>query len=311
MELVYEIITTKDANETDLDIIKRLSEINLFEQQNKLTKDDYYNLIHDKTIQQLMYQFMNNIFNITDKCDINKSILMAYYINGYYNELFPLYMTRLDEKIVKYSKKVVQYMQKIFTNQFIIKNNFYRLIDHYYSLYNLWNSKNVIKSIDKKYEEFTNSLQLLDSDDSIFFINELFDIDIYLSLKVLITNYDKFYNKKSVNDYFWKRLINININDEYRIFIILLAELRKNIISISKNINTKKNLYYNVDIEDILDSIRNRTLTLEHINGIINIINIEINNLCNLNNNCPYINNIIPDIINYMKYAFKIIIKNC
>ena len=148
MELVYDIITTNNIDETDYKSIQCLSEINLLEKQTTLSQEQYHTLIEDQQTITLMENVLNNIFNLYDKSDLAQSILMAYYINGFYKVIFSLYMTRLDEKIVKYSHKIVEYMENLFSTKNIDIFEL-SLIDRFYSLYNLWISKNTIKTIIK------------------------------------------------------------------------------------------------------------------------------------------------------------------
>ena len=63
------------------------------------------------------------------------------------------------------------------------------------------------------------------------------------------------------------RVLNI-LSYNFRQILIFLAEIRKTIISKSNDIQTKKNMYYNIDIEDIINSICDNSFTLDHINVI-------------------------------------------
>jgi len=309
MELVYDIITNKDVIENNNNILEQIINLDLQNKQNKLDKDDYFKIIENQNNINLIQQFMNNIFNINDKNNIGKSILTAYYLSGYSNEIFQLYMTTRDEKIVKYSHKIVEYMENLFSTKNIDIFEL-SLIDRFYSLYNLWISKNTIKKIDKEYEDFIYILKNYDKLEKQFLaiekMDQIFNIDKYLALKTFIDNYKFFYNFDKINNHFWKTVKyienNNNSTNKYRVFVICLAEIRRKIISQSKNINTKKNMYYNIDIEDIINSIRDNSFTIDHILVITKIINNEIKN--NYNISIINIKNYEKDIIRYIKDIF-------
>jgi hypothetical protein len=287
MELTSDILLSKINQDSDITTIIKLKNLDLFECTKKLKKEEFLELIATKKYVQTMEQFLKELFYINPNIKLTKAVLQAFYLSGYKREIFSIfYTTRLDERVLYYANKVIAYIYKIVTKNNTQIDEFKDSIDHYYSLYKIWVSKDILEQIDNEMDNFKDNLETytvfnqLNNDDVLKYIhnmqshiNNMIDINNMLCIKLLIKYYNQFKNIEQVKDYFWLKIRDIASSNFNHIIIILLAELRHHSIYINENIKARKDLYYNIDIDNIIKKVRNQQDVTQDFDNAIKILN--------------------------------------
>ncbi len=303
MELACDIIRRKTTRIKPRYIIGKIKKLNIVKYLNKSHQDFLYKA--KKYCLPTFNHLARELFSNHDD-DLGYALLLAYYISSYSDDIFNV-KTEYENKLIMASNKVILYLQGTISN---IDHEFYDTVDYYYSLYKIWNSPD-LKKINILYDtlidlcvkyklvsitlaiyndhkpikklNYINSLKRHQtqntkiksfSDKMIDIVNTMFIINNKMATKLLLQNYRQYVNIKAITNTLWKHID--NISDVRHIILIIIAELRIKIIHQSYTSIDKKDMYYKVNIEDMIRNIRNDTLTPKKINSIINLFTAKI-----------------------------------
>lgn len=271
MELTSEI--TRNKRNSIIDNKKILDSIRNLDINGNIkicTKDDFLLKIESEWLFP-MKQLINILFNVKYDDDMAKGVLHAYYLTGYRKDIFTVfYTTNFDERILNYSDKTVDVIDSIITHKSYSDQDL-DIIDHYYSLYKIWSSRELLQDIDEeilvlddvietyfllmqmnKSSKVRNQeiIQLTKTIDNIFQMHNM------LGLKSLFKYYKQIKHIPEIKKYFWNKVKTLNNNDMDHIITILISEIRNTLIPNTQNVNDRKILYFDIDIDDIISKIR-------------------------------------------------------
>ena len=181
MEITSDILKKKDVS-YDSENYYKFKELNLFENVRLLSYTKFMKLINTKHYLKTVINFVEQIIK-GDTSDVSKSILMAYAISAYDNEFFGSYKTSFDKSLMMSANKLVLELEDLNNNLNI--NEFREDLDHYYSIYKVWESKDSLNQVDKIYDEIQNELEKKkmalneENIDNIFlkYMNNLFNLN--------------------------------------------------------------------------------------------------------------------------------------
>jgi hypothetical protein len=252
--------------------------------RNTMNSISYYDLkIIDDEIKSI------NIKNITDNflCQFYSYynptfatyLPMAFYISSRTDEMFSDNKTIFEEKIISSANNLVNiicnYLDNFEQNDMKVSKKFFKSFDMFCSLYNCI----VMRKIISKQTEFVDTLLELirinyntknnNNKECCHILKQLFKKNQRFAIKLLLNNYKKIKNNKYVNDYLWKKIL-VNLNFSFHnMFIILISELEKKILLSLKTSIDRKDMYYNVNIDDIITGFINNTFTNDKIYNLI------------------------------------------
>jgi hypothetical protein len=286
MEIACNIITKKkNKMSIDLDVINNFRDLNISGKLEVLSAKAFLSIIKSKIYISTSTKFANLFLNCNDG-DIGKSILMAYYISNYSDDIFKPIKTSNDIKLINAANIMLYYLEEIdihdiqtdFPNDKLIDS-----IDYYYSLYKMWISDKKINEISNLICKFSTIIdtcfikknnnecikkcmkQIKNTIKKMFYINTCF------ATKALLNNYDIFYLNKYICAIVWD-YIKSKSKDNIHTILIILAEIRVKLLKVIKAPNDKRFLYYNIDIDSIINKIRNNNFMVYDFNNILNII---------------------------------------
>ena len=302
----------KNLNSVNADIINEIKKINLLNESTKLSKDQFYDKIKSNKYISIYNELMNIYFSDSATNNLGFIILMAYYISGYTDKIFTNYKSSSENKLILAANKVVVYIEKLLNNaNFGFDDEFYLSIDHYYSLYKLWESNGSIKKLCNIFDEIIELNKIKkyilknnnDYDDKLMrLVQSMFNYNPNYTIHVILHNYEMIGGSKNVNTFFWDKVSYYFNKDRDTIFLIIIAELRNKLIFMLKNPSDRKDLYYNIDIENIINKIRNHDFSESDITSIITVLLDKVYIIKNVH---PNINK--EDIINNFIFSYNII----
>ena len=292
MEIACDILKKSSTTERYTEIKKKFKSLNLSEISRTNSLEMFIKIINTPKYISAVTLLIEEYFNEIDE-DMGLSILMAYCISSYSNKLFDLYKTKFEQKLILSANKVVLCIEKILLNNkpsSELTEEFLNIIDHYYSLYKIWQSKDSINEMSKLFEnmqDITNILKiqilkkmLVVNYDSLFdSMNKLFDLNVKYAIRILLHNYDIFDGLQLFETAFWENVVSNYQKYKDAIFVILVVELRIQLIPQLTNPQDRKELYYNLDTEDIINKIRNYDLDNHKIIKIINLLQNKTNKI--------------------------------
>lgn len=294
MEIACDILKKTVVSHNKYNSIKEnFASLNLMQLLKTNTLQNFLNIINDKKYinitSNLINYFCQGDIN-DDNQSIGSSILMAYCISYYSSELFVSYKTHFEHKLIMSANKVVIIIEKLL-NEKTTENIYQELlntVDHYYSLYKVWKSKDSINKMNDLFSEIENisnivRLQIkkkIPADNYNYLlekVDELFKLNIKYACRMLLNRYDIFKDLYILEATFWSSIEKYYNLYKESIMVILLAELKIKIIPLLDNPTDRKNIYYNVDIEEMISLIRNHQLNNEYLEKIINLLQNKIN----------------------------------
>lgn len=298
MEIACDILKksiTSTINKHD-DLKKKFRSLNLSDISRKSNMDSFLKLINSKKYMDITNEFIEKYFDNANN-DTGLSILMAYYISSYSDVLFPSYKTRFEQKLILSANKVVLLIEKLlhiqdddFPDKFY--NEFLGTIDHYYSLYKLWKSRDSINEMSDLFENIQEVASIIKIqlrkqiptdkyDYLITQMNTLFELNPKYALRIMLHNYNIFNGLQLFETKFWDKVVSVYQSNKDAMFVILVAELRIRLIPLLSNPLDRKDIYYGLDTEDIINKIRNYDLDNKKIIEIINILQDKIKKINN------------------------------
>lgn len=260
MELAYDIVRKKSDLHDVSDLLKQIRMINL--------KDP--KLPHDQRLVNEIRSILKSVIDCND--DIGDALISAYFISTDNTN---------NPKLINAAARLVSCIEN--GERKHVGETFLDCIDHYYSLYRMSKSSDQISKIDVLFNRLEEKIKahLLASVKGykmtlgrFKIIDKMFSIDPMITAKRLLSSYRLISAISDVADIIWKQILN-NMNstvyNREHLFIIMVAELR--MLMIPKLISSldRKRLYYKIDIEEIIQAVRNRSLSTVDVMNIIRI----------------------------------------
>ena len=236
------------------------------------------------------------MFNNTDK-DLGYSLLFSYYIFYYQDKLFSLYKSDNDINLINAAKNIVDSINSIhFTlnNSFNINSfdfiNFIHSLNLYFTFYKKWDISDILFDIDALYDKLLNFIisykiyhkkNLTHSPEynsNIININstlsDIFNKNNKFAIKLFLSNYQHI-SIPPVIHLVWHHINLFALNHPSYIFILLTAYLKSNINSNFSflNINDLKLIYYNIDLDSLINKFNSDSLYPSDISSILSLFN--------------------------------------
>lgn len=326
MEVTCEVIKTNTLNnsldrsldtfDNQQEIINKFKNLNLSHIVKISNKNDFYEFINKKKIIRETSKLMKIFYQQSDK--VAKAALNAYYISGYPDEIFGEEKTFSELKLISYANKIILYIEK-YLYELSIDDEFYDMFDIFYASYKLWLSQHTVDIINEKIEslkELIYSYKKTGRNNilkNIFLcIDQIFEENFNIATKMLLENYNYMSYNKLITTYFWKiihdKFID-NINNKEILILILITELRVQIINNLQTSQDKKNLFYRCDPEDLIKCIRSDSLCPSCLNNYLDIL-INTTKIINPRINIEQFNNMSNEWSSeYDEYLIKISIQ--
>jgi len=292
MEIACDILKKSSITERYSDIKKNFKSLNLNDISRTSSLETFIKIINTEKYINNVTSLIEEYFDNIDK-DMGISILMAYCISSYSNKLFDSYKTKFEQKLILSANRVVLCIEKLLSNNKIPdeqNEDFLNSIDHYYSLYKVWKSKDSINEMSRLFEniqDITNILKIqiikkmpIGNYNCLFEpMDKLFDLNVKYAIRILLHNYNIFDRLSLFETKFWESVTSNYQKYKDAIFVILVVELRIQLIPQLINPQDRKELYYNLDTEDIINKIRNSDLDNHKIIKIINLLQNKTNKI--------------------------------
>jgi len=261
------IINFKDQN-IDSKILDDIFNIKLQDSGYKMTMNEYYTYICRSDIIASIHALVETLYDVQNKLMLSKALLYAYYINQYTTELFYWHYTQLDRDIIEYAGLIVKNMEKLLKTGSYIGLN--KIINIYYSYYRLWIMDELLTKLEDLFIDYKESLYNYQQTKNITYLEEMItsftkslNLDPYITLKIYICNYNYVYNCKPIEIYFWNKIKEVS-KDIY-VVLTLLIEIRAKLINITSDIKLKKQLYYDIDIDNITNKLNDNSFKIQDI----------------------------------------------
>jgi len=260
MELAYDIVRKRSNRHDISDVLRQIKMINI-----KDTK-----LSHDKHLADKIRSILGSVIDCND--DIGDALLSAYSIS---------IDTVNDPKLIDAAARLVSCIEN--SDKKHIGEMFLDCIDNYYSLYRMSKSSDQICKIDALFNRLEEKIKIhllatVKGHEMILgrfkVIEKMFNIDPMIATKKLLSSYRLISAISDICDIVWKRILNgmnTSVYNREHLFIIMVAELRIMMVPKLTNSSDRKRLYYKIDIEEIIQSVRNRSLSTSDVVNIISI----------------------------------------
>ncbi len=308
MELTCNIIKCKEDFNKYEHILNVIKDFDIKRHITRDSKEFIYN------IQQYRPHFDNyaqHAFTNHDG-DLGYAMLMTYYISAYSDTIFTI-KTNFENKLIRAANQIVSYFEEDKKNY---DSEFYNIIDYYYSVYKIWSSPD-ISVINKIYDKLIDAcIEYRINECSDYkishFIKRIFIINNKMATKTLLQNYPHFINIPVAQNIIWTCINNIKDENLDHIVLIMIAELRIHIIPKLHTSTDRKDIYYKIDIENIIKLIRNNKFNCEKLDPFLNIFVSKINKSNNKNiqrfkKKCDNLQEYYIEIVDLFKQMYDII----
>jgi len=313
MELIYDIplktLNIDNIKRTHVErahiklTIDNFNKLNLMESINTLSYDDFINKIKIHSVLLTVYEFLQNYFNNIDM-NMSHDILMAYCISSYANKMFSTYKSRFEQKLIIAGNTVVVDIERLIKQESRRKKSidhtfmkeFYEAIDHYCSLFKIWHSKDILNKQNEIFDELCDIIKIYKIqikkgisinynvyDQSLICIDKMFQYNHNFAIQTLLHNYNIFnmdnvsdVNTNNIKEIIWTKTSDELLTNFNGIFIILVVELRIKLIPLLQTPTDRKDLYYNIDIENIVENVRNCNFDHTKINNILSLLQLKV-----------------------------------
>lgn len=280
MDLISDIVCLNNIN-IDSTVLYNIKKSNLNNKAKHYNLQEFENYVNSNECKNTYIELSKCLFSNCNYNDIADSILKAYILKHYGKQLGSWYENNYDKEMNYCSSIVVEGITDIIRCDKIEKNNkFILIMDYYYSLYQIWNSKINVNNITKKMNSIIENVNtyeimyIMDYKSVIELekdikknINDLFNTYKFMALCILKDNYDKLGKFK---EYFWNNVK--SISDNYHSCAIILEHIRNKLLESTTDVIEKKNIYYNIDIDDLINKIKIREIKDADIHSYIKLI---------------------------------------
>lgn len=281
MEIACDIIKQKldKSNKSfELSIAQNFKDLNL---KNICSLNDFFNLSKKEKYIDATRNLLKLYFQNVDMVMIS-AIQMAYCISLFSDKIFDSYKNKFEQKLIYSANKVMITIERIIgiTEENMEPSNFYNIIDNYLSLYKIWKSQDSIDSLNKVYCEYEKELRIIKIkkkrkmniclDKLNGYINKMFEINPKYATRILLHNYPNFIMGNH-EEYFWESVKKAYEEFPEIIFITLVSELKILLIPFLKNPSERKEIYYNIDTEDLIKQIGISGISKKMISDVLDI----------------------------------------
>lgn len=263
-----ESIKVNDTTKTIQDL-KRLNLLNQL-QNNGYEKTKYR--FNSKEYERVANSFMNTFFKNTKK-DLGKALLTAYLITGYEDQMFQLTEAPFEKKLSFAASKTVVMIERILKTK-NVDEEFYGTFDHFYSLLTLWSMKDNIETVSNLYKELKLKINLRthNTEDLKKVLKNMLNINVNLTFKAVLEDYRTIYKNRELCKYFWSQLRTFLDDHRENLYVILISEIRVKLIKTIKNCSDRKDIYYNIDTDKLIEKIRDNDFNPQLITDYFNLI---------------------------------------
>lgn len=287
MEIACEVLKKSSSINTLKNISKvqkKFKQLNLCSASKKLGSTSFMKMISDKKTIIVAKEFLSQYFeNVND--DMGFGLLMGYYIVSYHNNIFGDYISKMENKLIISASKLINIIN-IQVNEQQQHRELTNLFDVYYSLYKVWQSKDSITSMTESFETIKEITHVMNCKSKKDYTHILIDrIDIMFNIhptyttRIILHNYNIFNNMLAFKTHFWNKFK--EIKDKDTAFVIAVVELKIQLIPKLTDPKDRKNIYYNIDTENIINQISTSTFTHSKKHEIINILESTIKKVNN------------------------------
>ncbi len=102
-------------------------------------------------------------------------------------------------------------------------------------------------------------------------IDKMFNINYKMCIKKLLDCYEFLSVIEEIKAHIWQKINECYNKNRDTTIIIMIAELKSKTISITALVMSRKNIYYNIDIETLIKKVQNNSFEPKHLNNIFNI----------------------------------------
>lgn len=205
--------------------------------------------------------------------DIATAVVDAYRMSAYSDEVFGIYCSLGDKKLRMAANKTVAHIETIIGNHHKMDDDKYvskfcQCMDYYYSLYKVWSSRESLDKISRLCDSFDESDE--NSEETfIEQIEKMVDCDLKYSVKLLLDNYQILKKHAQSKEKFW-HLVYVNYTASSDVlFMVFVSSIKAKMIKKTDQVQIKKELMYEIDVDAILVSIQNQTFTIEQQKNIV------------------------------------------
>lgn len=289
MEVINKIQKKSTALKISKKSLSSFKNLNLIKIIDTNTYKSFMDFIELSNVILATKNLLSEYYDNVD-LDMIHDILMAYCISSYPNEIFDIYCSRSEKKLMFYANKVVVLIERLLDNinkinelnkDIKFMDEFYKVIDHYCSLYRTWKTKDILNDQTNIFEELLESMNLYKLQSKISMKNnlenkiiaileKLFQNDPNYAIQMLLFNYNKIKDLASITNVIWEKIYKIMLSNMDMIFLILVVELRIKIIPLLEHPNDRRDVYYGIDTEEIINDIRNNDLNIDQIQNTVN-----------------------------------------
>jgi hypothetical protein len=288
MEVTCDIIRRKDKQYNKVKGIEKFKNLELSNKIKNMDNDKFMDVIKNPKFKKASESFIKDFIN-NNNHDIGFSLLVAYYICAYADKIFMSPHTSFEMKLVSSATQTVAYIENIINSNPDTqkKEEFCNYLDYYYSLYSIWMSQDHILEVNNLIEDILKNIQIYkmiisreynDADyinslcDNITSsIDKMFEINYKVCVKKLLDHYDIFTNVDSIKKHIWGKIGECYFKNRETIILIVVTELKSKIIPFVTSAIDRKDIYYNVDTEEIIKKIQDNEFNVIDLNNIIHI----------------------------------------
>lgn len=310
MDLLSEIIRLNQNASSALrnKYYKKLNNLNL--KDKCLHTNDFLALTENGEILGVIKDFLSSILCQKDIHELSKSILFAYHFTYRESE----YQNPIFKKMIQIAKELVNELDNFSSDDKII-----RLIDNYFAHFSIWNTMTEYEKIEDKFEVMTtfffsyHKLKSLNNDltpllnQLLLMFEELRSKNNLFVIEGLLQRYNLVYGITELTVPLWQDINDYYLSSPDHCLIIMCIELRFHLLNNATNPESKRELFYDIDPESLLDIARKGSINSSEINKIINIFQTII-----LRDNfiLEQYNDSFNDVVNFFRSAFNSIAAN-
>lgn len=287
MEIASDILK-KNYNQYKYDVDVEFKKLNLLEMAKSYSFKKFSEIINSDFYIEKTNLFLNQFIKGNTN-DVAKSLLMAYLISAHGNHIFSSYKTTHEKLLILNANQLIVKLEEYLFNNFVDKDGLSEILDHYYSIYKVWENKDSIEKIEKIFENLQEEIELKNikerrmmniynqNDTIINYFQQSFELNTKYSIKLILNKYPEIIkNNSQLESFFWKNIKKSFKHSSEVIFLIILSELRVHLIHKLTSPQEKKDLYYNLDIEEIIKKIREDKFTKQDRIKIMNLLQEKI-----------------------------------
>jgi hypothetical protein len=276
-------------NNTDLinniDNIK-IKGLDLLDATHNMDYENYNeHIVKDNYMIAKAGNVLDNIFK-KEKTDIGKAILMSYAFSSYGDDIFKPYKTNMDNKLIRYSNKLIKYLANIINGR-VIDDEFYVVVNKYYSLFMIWQSKEKIREITKLFQELMDLMESSSVMDKLGIYNQkeslsktiiakyeiMLTLNRTIAIGMIMRSYATFKTEQNFSQFYWSDICSLNFNLFWEVILIIIIDVKGKLSNTAKDINMRKRIYYSIDTDDLTKKMYKRELKIDNIIHIMVILN--------------------------------------